>query len=258
MGYKITEEGNFRYIEQGKGPVLFLLHGLFGGLSNWDAVLDYFSPKYNVVIPLLPLFDMPLLKTNVDGLSDHVYGLMKHKGFKQVNLVGNSLGGHVALVFSLDHPEMVKNLVLTGSSGLYESAMGDSYPRRKDYNFIKARTEYTFYKPETASKALVDEVFEIVNNRLKGLKIIQMAKSAIRHNLSKDIVKITCPVCLIWGLDDKITPPHVATEFNELLPNSELHFIGQCGHAPMMEQPAEFNAILDGFLDKVLAPVKAD
>ena len=77
-----------------------------------------------------------------------------------------------------------------------------------------------------------------------------MAKSAIRHNMSKDLHKINIPVALIWGRNDKITPPEVAIEFNNLLPNSELYWIDQCGHAAMMEHPDEFNRLLKGFLEK--------
>jgi pimeloyl-ACP methyl ester carboxylesterase len=78
-----------------------------------------------------------------------------------------------------------------------------------------------------------------------------MAKSAIRHNMNKDLPKIHIPVSLIWGKDDKITPPEVAIEFNQLLPDSELHWIDKCGHAPMMEQPQEFNKYLKAFLEKI-------
>ena len=66
--------------------------------------------------------------------------------------------------------------------------------------------------------------------------------------MSKDLSKIKVPVALIWGRDDKITPPEVAVEFNQLLPDSELNWVDKCGHAPMMEQPAVFIEFLDKFL----------
>jgi pimeloyl-ACP methyl ester carboxylesterase len=102
-----------------------------------------------------------------------------------------------------------------------------------------------------ADDELVNEVFEITNNRLKVIKIIYLAKSAIRNNLGEEISKINQPTCLIWGNNDSITPPFVGKEFNRLIPNSEIHFIDKCGHAPMMEVPVEFNRILDGFLTKL-------
>jgi pimeloyl-ACP methyl ester carboxylesterase len=257
MNYQLKKEGKFQYIEEGEGPVLLLLHGLFGALSNWATVLDYFSSDYRVVIPLMPIYQMPLTSTNIDGLSDFIHEFMQFKKYPPVTLLGNSLGGHVGLVYVLDHPENVHSIVLTGSSGLYENAMGGSFPKRQNYEFIKKKTEETFYDPNTASKELVDEVYELVNSRNKGLRIVMMAKSAIRHNLSKEIKNIKVPVCLIWGRDDTITPPEVAEEFHELLPNSELHWIDKCAHAPMMERPEEFNRILDGFLKKMYVPAKS-
>jgi len=257
MEYQLKKEGKFEYIEEGKGPVLLLLHGLFGALSNWSTVLDHFSKNYTVVIPLMPIYQMALPKTSVAGLADFIHEFMKFKQYPPVSLLGNSLGGHVGLVYTLKHPENVNALILTGSSGLYENAMGGSFPPRQNYEFIKAKTAETFYDPEVATKELVDEVYEIVNSRNKGLRIVMMAKSAIRHNVSNEIHKIKVPVCLIWGRNDTITPPEVADEFHELLPNSELHWIDKCAHAPMMERPEEFNQILDGFLLKVNEAAKA-
>jgi pimeloyl-ACP methyl ester carboxylesterase len=128
--------------------------------------------------------------------------------------------------------------------------MGGSYPKRGNYEYIKERVEYTFYDPKTASKELVDEVFEITNSIPKVMRIIAIAKSAQRNNMAKDIVRIQKPTLLIWGLNDTITPPHVGHEFNSLIPGSELQFIDRCCHAPMMERPEEFNVILQNWLDK--------
>ncbi len=250
MEYLIKEENDFKYIEEGEGDVLLLLHGLMGALSNWEGVIEHFKGRYTVVIPLLPIYDLPLLTIGVKALSKYVHRFVKFKKYQQVTLLGNSLGGHVGLIYTLAHQEYVKALVLTGSSGLYENAFGGSFPKRESYDFIKEKVEFTFYSPAIATKELVDEVYEIVNNRNKVIRILAMAKSAIRHNMSKDLSKIKVPVALIWGKNDKITPPEVAVEFDQLLPDSELNWINECGHAPMMEQPEEFNKFLQAFLEK--------
>ena len=169
--------------------------------------------------------------------------------------MGNSLGGHVALVYILKNPERIRSLTLTGSSGLFENGMGDTYPKRGDREYIRNKTALTFYDPSLATEELVNEVFEITNNRLKVIKIIALAKSAIRNNLGEEISQIKQPTCLIWGNNDSITPPFVGKEFHRLIPNSELHFIDKCGHAPMMEVPVEFNEILEGFLAKLNSPI---
>lgn len=251
MEEEIKQEGKFKFIETGEGEPLLLLHGLFGALSNFSHLVDHFKSTYKVVVPLLPLFDLDLLNTTVGGLQKFVKRFIEFKDYNNIHLLGNSLGGHVALVYVLKHPERIKSLILTGSSGLFESGMGDSYPKRGDKEYIRKKTELTFYDPAMATEELVNECFEITNNRIKVIKIISLAKSAIRNNLGEEISQIKQPTCLIWGKNDIITPPFVAHEFNRLIPNSELHFIDKCGHAPMMEVPGEFNKILTGFLSKL-------
>jgi pimeloyl-ACP methyl ester carboxylesterase len=253
MEVRVKNESGFEYVEEGEGEVLLLLHGLFGALSNWSDVLDTFSKKYKVVIPLMPIYTMPLKNTSVKGLADFVDSFIKFKQFEKVNLLGNSLGGHVALVVMRDYPQYVNSMVLTGSSGLYENAMGGSYPKRGDREYITEKVKYTFYDPATATEDLIEEVFEMTNNRLKVLKILAMAKTAIRHNMKDEIQNFDVPVCLIWGKQDKITPPEVAEDFHKLLPNSELHWVDKCGHAPMMEQGKAFNVILEDYLERLFS-----
>ena len=248
MEYEIHKEGKFEYVEVGVGQPLMLLHGLFGALSNFSDLIEHFRHTHKVIVPILPLYDLDLLHTTVKGLAKHVQQFIDHKGYDQIHLLGNSLGGHVGLVYILSHPEKIKTLTLTGSSGLFENAMGDSYPKRGDYEYIRAKTAETFYDPAVATKELVDEVFEITNSRIKVIKIIALAKSAIRNNLGEELGQIKMPTLLIWGKNDKVTPPFVAEDFHKLIPNSELAFIDQCGHAPMMEVPHAFNEILAQFL----------
>jgi pimeloyl-ACP methyl ester carboxylesterase len=251
MDFVLKEENGFSYVDEGEGEVLLLLHGLMGALSNWDKVIEEFRTEYRVIIPILPIYDLPLITTGVKTLAKYVHKFIMYKQLKDVTLLGNSLGGHVALIYVLSHPEVVRSMVLTGSSGLYENAFGGTFPRRGSYDFIKEKVEYTFYDPKVATKELVDDVFRIVNDRHSVIRILAMAKSAIRHNMKKDLQSINIPVSLIWGRDDKITPPEVAIEFNHELPDSELHWIEKCGHAPMMERPEEFNRVLKGFLEKI-------
>ena len=249
MALQVKKEGEYKYIDEGQGPVLLLLHGLFGALSNWEGVVNKFSKKYRVIIPMLPIYEMPIRESGLEGLNSFVEGFVKLKNLKDLTLIGNSLGGHVALIYTLRNAEKVDKLVLTGSSGLFENTMGGSFPKRGSYDYIKERVEYTFYDPETATKELVDEVFETTKSIPKCMRIVGIAKSAQRNNMAGDIPNIQVPTLLVWGLNDTITPPMVGHEFNRLIPNSELHFIDKCCHAPMMEHPEKFNKILEGFLN---------
>ncbi|NQW35961.1 MAG: alpha/beta hydrolase [Flavobacteriales bacterium] len=245
MRYTLKKEATFNYLEAGEGTPIIVLHGLMGSLSNFNGVFDYLPKNgFKVLIPELPLYTLPLLKTNVKNFALYLKKFVAFKGLKDYILLGNSLGGHIALYYTKNFPENVKAMVLTGSSGLYESSMGESYPKRGNYEYIKAKAEEVFYDPKVATKEVVDDVFETVNNRIKLIKTLAIAKSAIRHNMAPDLPQMSNPTCLIWGKNDKVTPPNVAVEFNELLPDSDLFWIDKCGHAPMMEQPDEFNDIL--------------
>jgi 2-hydroxy-6-oxonona-2,4-dienedioate hydrolase len=254
MEYEIKQDDKFRFIEEGIGEPLMLLHGLFGALSNFSGQIDYFRQQYKVVVPILPLLDLDLIHTTVGGLEKYLHKFIEYRDYKDINLLGNSLGGHVALMYVLRHPERIRSLTLTGSSGLFENGMGDSYPKRQDYDYIRKKAELTFYDPEIATKELVDELYETVNVRMKAIKIIALAKNAIRNNMGEEISQIKQPTLLIWGHNDAITPPFVGQEFHKLIPNSELHFIDKCGHAPMWERPEEFNTILLKFLRKLNEP----
>lgn len=247
MEYQVRKENKFNYIDEGEGEVLLLLHGLFGALSNFKDVLNHFGKHYRVVIPIMPIYEMNILKLSVEGLANFIHDFIEYKQFERVNLLGNSLGGHVALVYIKKYPEKVKTLLLTGSSGLYENAFGASYPRKGDRSYLKDRISLTFYDPASTTEELVDEVYDALQDKGKLLRILTMAKSAIRHNMRKDIPKFNLPVCLIWGKQDIITPPEVCDEFHTLFPDSEKHYIDKCGHAPMMECPEEFNAFADAF-----------
>ncbi|MBZ9627956.1 alpha/beta hydrolase [Psychroflexus sp. CAK57W] len=251
MEEHITQEGKFKYFERGEGTPIVILHGLMGGLSNFDGVMTYFPEKgYKVVVPELPLYDLPLLKTNIKNITKYIKEFIDFKSYGQVILVGNSLGGHVGLLTTKLYPEIVKALVITGSSGLYESAMGESYPKRGDYEYIKKKAQDVFYDPEVATQEIIDDVYSVVNDRSKLLRTLSIAKSAIRHNMSKDLPNMETPTCIIWGKQDQVTPPQVAKDFDKLLPDSELFWIDKCGHAAMMEHPDQFNDLLYAWLEK--------
>jgi len=248
MHPNIKEDQGFRYIEEGSGEVLLLFHGLFGALSNWEHVLERFSKQYRVIIPMLPIYEIPIKQANLEGLLAFVTSFIRQKKLDRFTLIGNSLGGHVALMYTLQNPDQVQKLVLTASSGLYENTLGGSFPKRGNYEYIADRVAYTFFDPQTVTKEYVDEVFSVTKNITKALRVVSIAKSAQRNNLMHELPQIQKNTLLIWGLNDTITPPLVAHEFHFLLPNATLRFIDRCCHAPMMEQPERFNDLLEEFL----------
>lgn len=250
MEIQLKNNGDYRFIDEGEGQVILVLHGLFGALSNFKEVINHFSTGYRVVVPMMPLYDMPLIKTGISSLSKWILEFMESEGLKDVLLLGNSLGGHVALVTAKARPDLIKSMILTGSSGLYENAFGGSFPRREDKEYIRKKIAVTFYDPAIVTDDLVEETYKLVQDRTRLIKVLALAKSAIRNNMREDLPNYKMPVCLIWGRNDTITPPEVAEEFNAELPDAELFWIDKCGHAPMMEHPEQFNKLLSAWLDK--------
>lgn len=249
MNKTVIKEHKFRYIESGEGQVVIILHGLMGGLSNFESVYNFFPSKdFKVIIPELPIYSMPIPDTTLKSLSEFLYEFIVFKKLKNIILLGNSMGGHIGLLFAKNYSKLLKGLILTGSSGLYENNMGDKYPNRENYDWIKSKTEDVFFDSNIATKELIDEVFETVNDRNKLIRTLALAKSAIRHNMANDLPKMKIPTAIIWGIQDTVTPPDVAKEFHKLLPNSNLYWIDKCGHVPMMEHPKEFNNIMHKWL----------
>lgn len=248
---RLTRHSNVQYIEEGEGEPIVLLHGLLGALSNFEGVIRHFRKTHKVIVPMLPLYDMHPRYTTVSGIKYFLKKFIKRLGYKDIHLVGNSLGGHVALLFVLDKKvqHLIRTLTLTGSSGLFENSMGATFPKRNNYEYIQMKARSTFYDPEVATKQLVDEIFEIVTNRIKALKIIYLAKSATRNYLGDKLQNINVPTLLIWGQNDIVTPQFVAEQFHNKIPNSKIVFIDKCGHAPMMERVEEFNAHFEAFLN---------
>ena len=249
MIFKKKKEKKFTFIKEGEGTPIVLLQVLMGGLSNFTQLIDFFSRRgYKVYFPDLPIYDLPILNTNLTSIAKFVAKFIQEEVKEPAIVVGNSMGGHVGLILTISRPDLVKRLVLTGSSGLYERTFGDSFPRKNDRSYIRKKAEEVFYDPAVATEELVDEVFSVVNDRAKGIKTVMLARSAIKHNMEKELHNISVPTCIIWGKQDNVTPPEVAIEMDRLIPDSSLFWIENCGHAAMMEKPDQFNEILYSWL----------
>ena len=247
---EIQKSGAFSYIDRGQGPVIVILHGLFGSLSNFERLIALSEKKYRFIMPILPLFDCEIKNAHLDFLLEYFRRFIDHLKLQDYSILGNSLGGHVALLNELNYPNETRSLILTGSSGLFENSIGNQFPKR-DKETLKEKIEITFGNKSMVTSELVDELYSVISNYSKVLRIIKLAKSATRQNLTHDIEKIKTKTLLVWGEDDKITPPFVANQFYEKLENSELAWIANCGHAPMMEYPEDFSKSMIPFLDKV-------
>ena len=226
---------------------LLLLHGMFGEAGNWQECQRRWSPVRKVLAPPLPLFSLKGDEPPINALATFALGVLDSQGIDKAVVAGNSLGGHVALRLALAHPDRVAALVLTGSSGLFERGFERKVPRRPSRSFLHEKISEVFYDSSLVTEELMDGVNATLTDVRKAVHLLRLAKAAKRDNLNLLLHRITCPTLLVWGENDNITPPSVGHEFHELITGSQIRFIPRCGHAPMMERPEEFNAILDEF-----------
>jgi 2-hydroxy-6-oxonona-2,4-dienedioate hydrolase len=219
---------------------LLLLHGMMGEPANWAHLFPYLPSNCRAVALNLPFFEDKADLNDIPAIQAYVRGYIEQAGMERVVLVGNSLGGHVALRLAMEMPRCIAGLVLTGSSGLFErefgSQQGANPPREWYYNKMCE----VFYDDLWVTDELVDMVCGILSSRPCRRVLVSIAKSAKRDNLAARLGEVVCPVLLIWGRQDEITPPEVAEEFRSLLPRGALAWLDRCGHAAMMERPKPF------------------
>lgn len=239
-------------------PPLVLLHGIFGKPADWAECQRYFDASCEVFAPKLPLEGTNRAECNLDHMVSYVTDFLDRQGLGRAILGGNSFGGHVALQIALRHPLRVVGLILTGSSGLFERGFDRHVPRRPERAWLKEKMKEVFFDEAFVTDALVEEIHEVLSDRRRITAFVRIAASAKNDNLRELLPKIQVPVLLVWGMNDKITPPSVAREFQERLPFAELEFIDECGHAATLEKPSEFNRIVERFLQRHFVPLHAE
>jgi pimeloyl-ACP methyl ester carboxylesterase len=241
---------NQTYVNTGHGPTVILLHGLFGNFGMWQKTVEVLTENFHVVVPRLPIFDLPVHNTNVKYLVRVLHEFIEWNNLEDVILVGHAIGGQVALMYTYTHPTTVARLILSGSAGLFENSPFDEVTPAEitDYDFIYEKVNEAFYEPKAELSGFVDEIYATVQNIPKRLTIDSLIKSSKQNSVTFFLNKLDHPTLLIWGLEDKITPPEVAMHFHDFLQNSEIRFIEECGHVPMVEKPELFNRHVLSFL----------
>ena len=241
---------NFESTKNGsKGEKVLLLHGLFGAMSNWDDLIPFAKNELQLEALSFPLIKGHKSEVRVRDLALYTECFLRTHYQEPITLCGNSLGGHVALLVALHHPELVKSLILSGSSGLYEHVVS-GMPVRPAPEFWRGQLERVFYNQDFVTEERLNEVVEVLKDRSTFLKILSTARSAKHDNLQDVLTKIPHPTLLLWGANDEVTPVDVANTFKSLLPNATLVLVDNCGHAPMIEHPKWFAQEMIKFLKR--------
>lgn len=242
------------YVNTGKGPVVILLHGLFGNYKMWSKTVEALQSDFHVVVPRLPIFNLSVHNSNIKHLMKAIHDFIEWHQFSEVTIVGHAMGGQVALMYAYAHPEKVSRLVLVGSTGVLEGALSQESLKAKNinYDFVQDMVSLAFYEEPPDIEYFTEEIYLAVQNIPKRLMIGSLIKSSNQNTVTQFLNKINHPVLLLWGLEDKFSPPEIALHFHDYLRHSELKFIQSCGHVPMVEQPGLFNQHLISFLRQEL------
>lgn len=240
---------NHVLIDSGHGQPVILLHGLFGSLAMWRTTINVLRGKHRVIVPRLPLFEVPLHRANLNYLVEVLDDFLDWHQLTDVTLIGTNIGGQLALAYAHQFPLKVKRIVISGSSGLFENIPEMVVNANHDYASVKDHVEDVFYKKDIAGNTLVDKVFKTLNTQSKSLHVSMFAKASQNNKVSSFLYKLNIPVLMIWGLQDRITPPEVALHFHDLLRFGTLKFIDKCGHLPMVEQSDVYCKAVLRFLD---------
>ncbi len=216
-----------------------MLHGLMGGVDNWRGIIPLLPESCRPMTVRLPFLDERENLKSVGDIIEYAAKKIDDSGIERFVLMGNSIGGHVAVHLVSRYRDRVVGLVLTASGGLFERGTARISPR-PTRAWVRKKCCEVFYDPKHVTDEMVDDVFKTALHREVTRSLVKLAKSAKRDNVASRLGDIECPTLLIWGVDDIITPPCVGEEFHRRIPQSEMVWLNHCGHAPMIEHPEAF------------------
>jgi pimeloyl-ACP methyl ester carboxylesterase len=249
------------YFEAGSGPTVILLHGLGGDAANWAQTVPALAARYHVFVPDQVGFgqsDKPLIDYRVSTLVDFLTEFCNMLAISKASVVGNSLGGWTALAFTLVHPDKVDRLVLVDSAGYSPARTGGERLSRDSLLVLTAPTleatrrlmQLIFYHQQMITDSFVHQAYAAKLQKNDGYTIDRFLDSIAR---GEDVVdgklgSIKVPTLIVWGREDRLTPPVIAKALGEDISGSRTVFIDQCGHVPQIECAAPFNKALLDFL----------
>jgi pimeloyl-ACP methyl ester carboxylesterase len=270
---------NTRYWAEGdSGSNVLLVHGLGGSVENWAPNIGPLSRYHRVFALDLLGFGrsdkLPIVRSIFD-LVRFIGDFMQAMQIEKASLIGNSLGGGLALQFAIESPEKVTSLVLVDNAGMGRETIRDfklvsipllgeilTRPSRKGMVGLWRKI---VYDPSVITGELLDLTYDLATLPGARRALLSTLRAGIgfrgqRDKLTKALLEkigtIAVPALIIWGRQDRILPVAHAEICRRRLPDSELHLFDNCGHMPQIEHPDEFNRLTLEFLARRAAPVE--
>lgn len=246
---------HIRYVEAGQGPALIFVHGLGSSAASWSFDIGPASQKFHVYALDQIGFghsDKPLIEYRIETFVEFLQGFMQALNIPKAALVGNSLGGWIAVEFTAQHPEMVNKLVLVDAAGLRPDGSRSPSVDLNPSSLVGMRSvlEAVFYNQQIISDGLVRQVFEEHLKNGDGYTTERVLANIFRGDQYEDekLTSIHTPTLAVWGRDDRLTPLSVGERYQKGIVGAKIVVFDQCGHVPQMEQAVQFNKALLDFL----------
>jgi pimeloyl-ACP methyl ester carboxylesterase len=228
---------------------MLLLHGLVGHMHHWNTVIEGLGHLCRPMALTLPFFDEALREVSIEGLSNHVLRFLDALDIHRTVIGGNSLGGHVALALTLDHPDRVSGLILTGSSGLLERGLRRGLRRQPRSEDVRHTADEAFFECSPVTDDWVASMRAVMTTPATAARVLRFARDAMRFNVADRLHAMDVPTLLVWGREDRITPTVMAERFRALIPDAQLTYLERCGHTAMLEKPAAFVEVVARWLE---------
>lgn len=245
------------YFEAGHGPTVIFLHGMVGASTDWAYVLGPVAKSYHVIALDQIGFGhsaKPLIDYRISTFADFLQEFMRVRRIPKAVIVGNSLGGWIALDFAAEHPGLVDRLVLVDATGL-DSPVRHNVPvdmNPDSREGVRKLWETLFYNKKLASDALVDYEWRNHLRSPDSDTIKRLVAALIRGSEFEErkVGSIRARTLLIWGRDDEVLPLESGERLQKTIAGAKLVVINDCGHVPQLEKPAEFSRALLEFLNQ--------
>ena len=266
IGERVDVDGiGTNYIVAGQGDPLILIHGSGPGVTayaNWRGVIPDFAKHFRCYAPDTLGFGYTDFPSDIQGFDmdrwiAHLIGFMDALGIEKAHFIGNSYGGALAVNLATRHPERVNRLVLMGAAGVrfdvtdglrkvwgYQPSVEAMRDLMTTFAFDAGlvKDEIVRSRFEASVRPGAQEAFSSLfpeprQRWLEALATDEDKLAALPHE-----------VMLVHGREDVIVPHAVSERFHQLIPNSELHLFGKCGHWTQIERRERFVALVTPFL----------
>lgn len=257
----------YSYSKAKDKPVVIMLHGFSADRDNWNRMAKYLSGDYQLFIPDLPghgaTDDLKNEDYSVATMTSYLRSFVDEKGITKYHLIGNSMGGGLALQWAVLRPQQVLSLTLVDAAGIYEqkSEFMQKLEAGKDSLFVKQvgdmrrLVNFAMHDRPFLPKELLDVMEKRQIERYPTYKKVMDSLLETQKSMSNQLFKmglnsLRVPVLLLWGQEDKIFLPQVTAELAANLRNSTTVIMPGIGHIPNYEAPKEAAQIYRQFLQK--------